>query len=184
MTNMTKVRIAVACSVLMGTTWLIGFFAIGTVKFLFQLLFCILNPLQGCFIFVFHCARSEDVRKEWMRCLTREDTPYPAAAAVILKLSSRKKQTISKEHQSNAIDSMLENHAMKTHLTALSETVEILEQKTAVNQEEAKRCEREVLFNGKLGIVILPGDEEPILLTYRSVPSVADDDAIIADNNN
>ena len=184
MTKLTKVRIAVACSVLMGTTWLIGFFALGTVKFLFQLLFCILNPLQGFFIFVFHCARSEDVRKEWMKCLTREDTPYPAAAAVILKLSSRKKQTISKENQSNELDSMLENHAIKTHLTALSETNEILEQKTAVNREETQQCNREVLFNGKLGIVILPGDEEPILLTYRSVLSVDNDDAINADNNN
>lgn len=121
-----------------------------------------------------------------MRCLTREDTPYPAAAAVILKLSSRKKQTISSKHQNNEIDSLLEDHATKTHLTALSETVEILEQKAAVNQEESERCngDREVLFNGKLGVVILPGDEEPTLLTYRSVPSVPDDDAIDEGNNN
>ena len=63
-----KVRMAAALSVLMGTTWIIGLFAIGKLTLAFQIIFCVLNTLQGFFIFVFYCARIKDVRNEWKRC--------------------------------------------------------------------------------------------------------------------
>ena len=64
-----RIRIVAACSVLTGGTWILGVFAIGELTLTFQILFTIFNSLQGFFIFMFYCALSSDVRKEWIqRC--------------------------------------------------------------------------------------------------------------------
>ena len=63
-----KVRMAAALSVVMGTTWIVGLFAVGKLTLSFQVIFCIFNSLQGFFIFIFYCARVKDVREEWKRC--------------------------------------------------------------------------------------------------------------------
>ncbi|XP_041089254.1 adhesion G-protein coupled receptor G2-like [Polyodon spathula] len=54
---------------LLGITWGFAFFAWGAVQLAFMYLFAIFNTLQGFFIFVFHCAAKENVRKEWRRNL-------------------------------------------------------------------------------------------------------------------
>ncbi|XP_071943009.1 uncharacterized protein [Antedon mediterranea] len=56
---------AVCISVIMGLTWVIGFFAIDSVSEVIQILFCILNCLQGVSIFIMYCLRSKDVRNFW-----------------------------------------------------------------------------------------------------------------------
>ncbi|XP_016129697.1 adhesion G-protein coupled receptor G2 [Sinocyclocheilus grahami] len=50
---------------LLGLTWGFAFFAWGPVNLAFTYLFAIFNSLQGFFIFVFHCALKENVRKQW-----------------------------------------------------------------------------------------------------------------------
>ncbi|XP_059380782.1 adhesion G-protein coupled receptor G2-like [Carassius carassius] len=50
---------------LLGLTWGFAFFAWGPVNLAFSYLFAIFNSLQGFFIFVFHCALKENVRKHW-----------------------------------------------------------------------------------------------------------------------
>ncbi|KAK7123642.1 hypothetical protein R3I93_021920 [Phoxinus phoxinus] len=50
---------------LLGLTWAFAFFAWEPVNLAFMYLFSILNSLQGFFIFVFHCAMKENVRKQW-----------------------------------------------------------------------------------------------------------------------
>lgn len=50
---------------LLGLTWGFAFFAWGPVNLAFMYLFSIFNSLQGFFIFIFHCALKENVRKEW-----------------------------------------------------------------------------------------------------------------------
>ena len=62
-----KLRIAAACTVIMGVTWVLGVFALGELTFTFQLLFTIFNSLQGLFVFIFYCALSQDVQKEWRK---------------------------------------------------------------------------------------------------------------------
>ena len=58
-------RIALACSVLLGTAWIFGILAIGDLRNPFQWLFCIFNSLQGLFIFLFYTVRNPEARKEW-----------------------------------------------------------------------------------------------------------------------
>ena len=60
-----QARIAFACSVILGLTWLFAVLAVGKLTETFQWLFCIFNSLQGFFIFVFYTARNNDARKEW-----------------------------------------------------------------------------------------------------------------------
>ncbi|XP_071961264.1 adhesion G-protein coupled receptor G6-like [Antedon mediterranea] len=66
-----RVRNAIAIMMLLGLTWIFGFFAVDSSKgnrILFQSLFCVCNSLQGCFIFVLFCARRKDVRDAWAKC--------------------------------------------------------------------------------------------------------------------
>ena len=58
-----RLQNAFAISVLMGLTWVFGFFAIEGAKFAFSFLFCACNSFQGVFVFVLFCLRQEDVKK-------------------------------------------------------------------------------------------------------------------------
>eukprot|EP00794_Sanderia_malayensis_P014271 gene14271-15758_t len=71
MTGKSKARISAAFSVLLGCTWIFGLIAVMDVKFAFQVLFCAFNSLQGFFIFVFFCWRSEDAREAWKETFVR-----------------------------------------------------------------------------------------------------------------
>ncbi|CAL8269840.1 unnamed protein product [Boreogadus saida] len=65
-----ELRAAASLTVLLGLTWLSAFFAVGPLRMVMLYLFCILNSLQGFFIFVFHCLTKENVRKQWRTRLT------------------------------------------------------------------------------------------------------------------
>ncbi|KAK5598391.1 hypothetical protein CRENBAI_012410, partial [Crenichthys baileyi] len=58
-------RSVIGISLLLGLTWGFAFFAWGPVNLPFMYLFAIFNSLQGFFIFVFHCAVKETVRRQW-----------------------------------------------------------------------------------------------------------------------
>ena len=58
-----RLQNAFAMSILMGLTWVFGFFAIEDAKFAFTLIFCLCNSFQGLVLFLLFCARQEDVRK-------------------------------------------------------------------------------------------------------------------------
>ncbi|XP_056253567.1 mucin-2 isoform X3 [Seriola aureovittata] len=59
------VRSVAGITLLLGLTWGFAFFAWGPVNLPFMYLFAIFNSLQGFFIFVFHCAAKENVRRQW-----------------------------------------------------------------------------------------------------------------------
>ena len=65
-------RIAFACNVLLGTTWVLAFFAVEEVTMIFQWLFCITNSLQGFFILIFYTVRNQDVRNAWLKALGKD----------------------------------------------------------------------------------------------------------------
>ncbi|XP_058268116.1 adhesion G-protein coupled receptor G2 isoform X1 [Hemibagrus wyckioides] len=58
-------RSVAGLTVLLGLTWGFAFFAWDAVNLPFMYLFAIFNSLQGFFIFVFHCAVKENVRRQW-----------------------------------------------------------------------------------------------------------------------
>ena len=60
-------RIALACNVLLGITWIFALLAVGKATMYFQWLFTIFNSLQGFFIFVFYTLRNQDVKKAWVK---------------------------------------------------------------------------------------------------------------------
>ncbi|KAK2859713.1 hypothetical protein Q5P01_004333 [Channa striata] len=62
---MTDLRSIAGLVILLGLTWGFALFAWGPLYLPFVYLFTIFNSLQGFFIFVFHCAAKENVRRQW-----------------------------------------------------------------------------------------------------------------------
>ncbi|KAL3868657.1 hypothetical protein ACJMK2_041435 [Sinanodonta woodiana] len=60
---------ALALEVLLGLTWIFGYFYISQEMLVMAYLFTIFNSLQGLFIFIFHCICNKKVRKEYKKCL-------------------------------------------------------------------------------------------------------------------
>uniref|UniRef100_A0AAQ4R9M0 Adhesion G protein-coupled receptor G2a n=1 Tax=Gasterosteus aculeatus aculeatus TaxID=481459 RepID=A0AAQ4R9M0_GASAC len=58
-------RSIVGLIVLLGLTWGFSLFAWGPLYLPFVYLFTIFNSLQGFFVFIFHCAVKESVRRQW-----------------------------------------------------------------------------------------------------------------------
>lgn len=58
---------ALALEVLLGLTWVFGYFYISEAAIPMAYLFTVFNSLQGVFIFVFHCILNKKVRKEYER---------------------------------------------------------------------------------------------------------------------
>uniref|UniRef100_A0AAR2KN49 Adhesion G protein-coupled receptor G2a n=1 Tax=Pygocentrus nattereri TaxID=42514 RepID=A0AAR2KN49_PYGNA len=63
--GLQDLRSIAGLTILLGLTWGFAFFAWGVVSLAFMYLFTIFNSLQGFFIFVFHCAVKETVRRQW-----------------------------------------------------------------------------------------------------------------------
>ncbi|XP_071403250.1 adhesion G protein-coupled receptor L3-like [Centroberyx affinis] len=63
--TLQDMRSMAGITILLGLTWGFAFFAWGPVNLAFMYLFAIFNSLQGFFIFVFHCAVKENVRRQW-----------------------------------------------------------------------------------------------------------------------
>ena len=68
----SEARIAFACNVLLGITWIFALLAVGKATMVFQWLFCVFNSLQGLFIFLFYTVRSQDVRKAWAKKIKKK----------------------------------------------------------------------------------------------------------------
>src|SRR6218665_2895607 len=55
--------------ILLGSTWVFGFFYVNKDSLFMAYIFTILNSLQGLFIFVFHCLTNEKVGVWMDRCV-------------------------------------------------------------------------------------------------------------------
>ncbi|KAK3082602.1 hypothetical protein FSP39_000243, partial [Pinctada imbricata] len=80
-----QLRSAVVLLVMLGLGWVVAFFAVSVATFTFQLLFTIINSLQGFCIFLFHCLLNNDVRTHWKRqiCSKGEILKYTLLSVII-----------------------------------------------------------------------------------------------------
>lgn len=68
--GLLKIKRAFGILILVGITWMFGFFAVSEARLVFQYLFAIFNSLQGFAIFVFYCVIQKKVRECWWALLT------------------------------------------------------------------------------------------------------------------
>uniref|UniRef100_A0A3Q0SNX7 Adhesion G protein-coupled receptor G2a n=1 Tax=Amphilophus citrinellus TaxID=61819 RepID=A0A3Q0SNX7_AMPCI len=62
---LTDLRSVAGLVLILGLTWGFALFAWGPLYLPFVYLFSIFNSLQGFFVFIFHCAIKENVRRQW-----------------------------------------------------------------------------------------------------------------------
>ena len=116
---------AVTISILLGLTWVFGFFAISGATFTFQLLFCLSNSLQGLAIFLLFCVRAEDVRRtlrpffQWVKIpdMSR-GTTYDISAVEKKNLSS----STAAQSQSVSMSTYNDSYQTKEEATDEKET--------------------------------------------------------------
>lgn len=66
---------AMALEVLLGLTWVIGFFFLNVNSVAVAYIFTVLNSTQGLYIFVFHCICNKKARKEYRRVMKVQRRP-------------------------------------------------------------------------------------------------------------
>ncbi|XP_038058916.1 adhesion G-protein coupled receptor G2-like isoform X5 [Patiria miniata] len=62
-----QLRATVSVTILLGLTWILGFFAIGAASLTFSYLFAAFNSLQGFAVFVFQCLLQREMRQRWVQ---------------------------------------------------------------------------------------------------------------------
>ena len=68
--GLLKIKRAFGILILVGITWMFGFFAVADARLVFHYLFAICNSLQGFSIVVFYCVIQRKVRECWWALLT------------------------------------------------------------------------------------------------------------------
>ena len=63
--RLSRFSVAFSCFIVLGLTWIFGLFAIGSIRLLFQILFCIFATLTGFFIFILYILTSKTKRSYW-----------------------------------------------------------------------------------------------------------------------
>ncbi|KAM9348895.1 adhesion G-protein coupled receptor G2 [Symphorus nematophorus] len=119
-TTLQDARSVAGITILLGLTWGFAFFAWGPVNLPFMYLFAIFNSLQGFFIFVFHCAVKENVRRQWRTYLccgrmrlaensewSRTATQKTAKKSSVTRLTSLHSSKSSKSNNSSSSSSFL-----------------------------------------------------------------------------
>ena len=115
----SQTRIAFACNVLLGITWIFALLAVGKAAIHFQWLFCIFNSLQGFFIFVFYTLRNQDVKKSWTKRGRRSTHKNSSRARVEDTLSRGKWCTIA---VNNVIEKSLHFLSMSGYFSVTTST--------------------------------------------------------------
>ncbi|XP_059394607.1 adhesion G-protein coupled receptor G6-like [Carassius carassius] len=111
-----EMRSVAGLTVLLGLTWGFAFFAWGPVNLAFMYLFAIFNTLQGFFIFVFHCAMKENVRRQWRTYLCcgtlrlAENSEWSRTATQKINKANKKRDFSFRSANSNNSSSSFLNH--------------------------------------------------------------------------
>ncbi|KAM9115109.1 uncharacterized protein ACDP82_018542 isoform 2-T2 [Pangshura tecta] len=79
---------AIAQLFILGCTWSLGLFQIGSAKMVMAYLFTIVNSLQGAFIFLVHCLLNRQVREEYRRWIKGTRKPSPTIQTGSVSMST------------------------------------------------------------------------------------------------
>ncbi|XP_072019677.1 uncharacterized protein [Amphiura filiformis] len=95
-----QLRASFSITFLLGLTWILAIFAVGSADLTFSYLFAIFNSLQGFSLFFFQCVLNPDIRKRWFRvccpkCAPPEDDPYPSNDATTRRITQQQKISTS-----------------------------------------------------------------------------------------
>jgi hypothetical protein len=63
--RLSRFSITLCCFIALGLSWIFGLFAIGPIRILFQILFCVFASLTGFFIFILYIVTSKTKRTCW-----------------------------------------------------------------------------------------------------------------------
>ncbi len=109
-----RIRIIVAFVLLFSLTWFFGFLVIANQVLAFEYTFCILNSLQGFFIFLFYCVRNENVRKSW-----KEKIGMTAQRRMTSSSGTKKTESIDSEDRAmyNRIECLKSDTLVRTGST-------------------------------------------------------------------
>ncbi|XP_028717040.1 adhesion G protein-coupled receptor E1 isoform X1 [Peromyscus leucopus] len=66
---------AIAQIFILGCSWVLGIFQIGSIASIMAYLFTIINSLQGAFIFLIHCLLNRQIRDAYRKLITRKTEP-------------------------------------------------------------------------------------------------------------
>eukprot|EP00057_Strongylocentrotus_purpuratus_P008514 XP_011662988.1 PREDICTED: G-protein coupled receptor 126-like [Strongylocentrotus purpuratus] len=87
--RLRRLHNAMALIVLMGLTWGVGYLtSIQVASLAFQIIFIILNSLQGVYLFLFYCLRNPIARTHWRNLLCPRRMPSREKATVVSTCSS------------------------------------------------------------------------------------------------
>ncbi|KAL1783169.1 hypothetical protein HispidOSU_011675 [Sigmodon hispidus] len=77
---------AIAQIFILGCSWVLGIFQIGSIASIMAYLFTIINSLQGAFIFLIHCLLNRQVRDEYRKLITRKTEPssYSQTSGILM----------------------------------------------------------------------------------------------------
>ena len=90
----TDERIVFSCNFLLGNIKVFALLVVGEATLVFQCSFCLYNPLQGFFIFLFYTARNRGVRNTLSRKKTKSTQRYKLPRKKIRKPSRNKPEII------------------------------------------------------------------------------------------
>ncbi|XP_065275671.1 adhesion G protein-coupled receptor E3-like [Emys orbicularis] len=79
---------AIAQLFILGCTWSLGLFQVGSAKIVMAYLFTIVNSLQGAFIFLVHCLLNRQVREEYRRWIKGTRKPSPTTQTCTVSVST------------------------------------------------------------------------------------------------
>lgn len=83
------VKGALSLEVILGVTWLFGFFYVSQSTLIMAYIFAILNTLQGFFIYCFHCLGNKQVWKEYKKLLGLKEKSGTATSTKTASVSRK-----------------------------------------------------------------------------------------------
>ena len=113
LTHRDRIRIATVFAVLLGLTWSFGFLVVANNVIIFQYLFCILNSLQGFYIFIFYFIRNEYIRRLWKSKIQGQQR---MTQSLMMNSNRSRKTSLDQSSRKNSTSKVEQSRKLSTSL--------------------------------------------------------------------